>query len=255
MNITRPLLSLDLETTGTDLATDRIVEIGLVRLDPDGTRRALRILVNPERPIPAAATAIHGISDADVEGARPFRDVAVSLCEALDGCDLVTFNGRAFDVPILRAEFDRAGFAWPCEGARIIDAFVLYREHERHTLVNAVRLYCDRDHTGAHHAVDDAAATLDVLMAQVGRYPDLAGLDVAALDAASGGRRPDWATPCGRVRWDSEGCAVWGFGKLNGKLVASDRGFAAWVLRNTFPDDVKALVGRVLRGEQVRRAA
>jgi len=246
VNITRPLLSLDIETTGTDLETDRIVEIGIARLDPDGTRSSRRILVNPERPIPAAATAIHGISDADVESARPFRDVAVALSEALDGCDLVTFNGRAFDVPMLRLEFDRSGFAWPCDGARIVDAFVLYREHERHTLANAVRLYCDRDHANAHHAVDDASATLDVLIAQVKRYPDLAPMDVDALDAAGGGKRPDWITSCGRVRL-AEGVAVWGFGKLAGKPVASDRGFALWVLRNNFTDEVKAAVRASLR--------
>lgn len=253
MELKRPLASLDLETTGTDPATSRIVEVGVVKRYPDGRDETFWWLVNPEVTIPAEATRAHGYTDAAVADAPPFSGVADDIAATLTGCDLVGFNLRAFDLPLLRAEFARCGVAWPCDDANVIDAFVIYREHERRDLPAAVRHYLGREHVGAHGAVADARATLDVAFAQVARYPDLAGLDVAALDAASGGRQPTWATTDGKVRWGADGHAVWGFGKLAGKPVASDRGFAAWVMRNDFAADVKALVRRVLAGEDVRR--
>ncbi len=253
MELKRPLASLDLETTGTDPATDRIVEVGLVTSYPDGRTDTVRWIVNPGVPIPFGATRIHGFADVHVEYAPPFADVAEHIADALRGCDLVGFNLRAFDLPLLRAEFARCGVAWPCDGARVIDAFVIYRERERRDLPAAVRHYLGREHVGAHGAVADARATLEIVHAQVARYADLAGLDVAALDAASGGRQPTWASDDGKLRWGVDGRAVWGFGKLAGKPVASDRGFASWVLRNDFAADVKALVTRVLAGEDVRK--
>ena len=253
MNLTRPLASLDLETTGTDPATSRVVEVGIVKRLPDGGDHVISWRINPSVPIPPDASAIHGVTDADVAPCPPFAEVADDIAATLAGCDLVVFNGRAFDLPLLRAEFARCGVAWPCDDANVIDAFVIYREHERRDLPAAVRHYLGREHVGAHGAVADARATLDVAFAQVARYPDLAGLDVAALDAASGGRQPTWATTDGKVRWGDDGRAVWGFGKLTGKPVASDRGFASWVLRNDFAADVKAIVRRALAGEDVRR--
>ena len=254
MELKRPLVSLDLEATGTDPATDRIVEVGLVTRYPDGRDETLRWVVNPDVPIPADATRVHGITDADIAGELTFAAVAEDVARNLRGCDLVGFNLRAFDLPLLRAEFARCGVAWPCDGAHIIDAFAIYRERERRDLSAAVRHYLGREHVGAHGAVADAHATLEIVHAQVARYADLAGLDVAALDAASGGRQTTWASDDGKLRWGDDGRATWGFGKFAGKPVASDRGFAAWVLRNDFAADVKALVTRVLAGEDVRKA-
>ena len=211
-------------------------------------------VVNPGVPIPADASRVHGFTDEDVATVPTFASVAVAIAATLAGCDLVGFNLRTFDLPLLRAEFSRCGLAWPCDGARVIDAFVIYREHERRDLASAVRFYCGREHVGAHGAAADAHATLEIVHAQVARYADLAGLDVAALDAASGGRQTTWASDDGKLRWGVDGRAVWGFGKSAGKPVASDRGFASWVLRNDFAADVKALVTRVLNGEDVRKA-
>ena len=219
----------------------------------DGEEHVHAWRINPEVPIPADATAVHGITDASAAACPTFAQVACMIAAALRDCDIVVFNGRAFDLPLLRAEFARCGVAWPCEDAHVIDAFVIYRERERRDLPAAVRHYLGREHVGAHGAVADARATIDVAFAQVACYPDLTGLDVAALDAASGGRQPTWATADGKVRWGVDGAAVWGFGKLAGKPVANDRGFAAWVLRNDFAADVKAIVKRVLAGEDVRR--
>jgi DNA polymerase-3 subunit epsilon len=254
MDLTRPLASLDLETTGTDPATSRVVEVGIVKRYPDGREDSAVWVVNPGVPIPADASRVHGFTDEDVATVPTFASVAVAIAATLAGCDLVGFNLRTFDLPLLRAEFSRCGLAWPCDGARVIDAFVIYREHERRDLASAVRFYCGREHVGAHGAVADAHAALDVALAQVDRYPDLAGLDVAALDVASGGRQPTWASDDGKLRWGDDGRVVWGFGKNAGKPVASDRGFASWVLRNDFAADVKALVTRVLNGEDVRKA-
>jgi len=253
VNLARPLASLDLETTGTDPTTARIVEVGIVKRFPDGGEDVFRWLVNPEVTIPSESIRVHGYTNEIARIQPPFVAVADDIAATLAGCDLVGFNLRAFDIPLLRAEFARCGVVWPCEDAHVIDAFTIYRERERRDLPAAVRFYCGREHVGAHGAVADARAALDVAFAQVDRYHDLAGLDVAALDAASGGRQPTWATADGKVRWGVDGRAVWGFGKNAGKPVASDRGFAAWVLRNDFAADVKALVARVLNGEDVRR--
>ena len=248
--LTRPLVSLDTETTGTDVATDRIIELGLVHLHPDGTRSRTRLMFYPGGPIPASATAVHHITDADVAGELSFAAHAEAIAQLLTDVDLCGYNLRAFDLPILRAEFQRAGVAWPCPHARVVDALVIYRDREPRTLDRAVPFYCGRHHDGAHRAEADAEATLDVLLAQVERYE--LPTDLGDLDQASGGRRPDWASECGRIRWNHDGDAVLAFGKAKGNRLIDERGFAAWVLRNDFPADVKDLCRAVIGGDRPR---
>lgn len=234
---------VDCETTGTDPERDRIVEVAVVR---DGARRVWR--VNPGVPIPPEATAVHGIADADVAACPRFADVAHEVVGALAGCVVVTFNGRAFDLPLLRAECERAGFAWPLAAAPVVDVLTLDRELTRHTLAGCVRRWCGREHAGAHGAEADAAATLDVLRAMLAAHP----MTLTELVALSGGNA---ATPCGRVLWREDGVAVWGFGKCKGAPLNSDAGFARWVAaKQDFPADVRALAQRAARGEDVRRA-
>ena len=251
--LTRPLVALDLETTGVDPASSRIVEVGLVRREVDGFCVDLHWRCNPDCVMPPEALAIHGIADADVAESPRFEDVAAEIAEALTGCDLVVYNGRSLDLPLLRRELDMAGVAWPCEGARILDPYVIYRERVRHTLGDAVRLYCGRELVGAHGAVADAAATLEVMLAQVDRYPDLGAMDLDALAKACDPRRPEWASACGKILWDADGEASFGFGKEKGRRLRDALGFAAWVTRNQFPADVKDLCRRALQGETVRR--
>ena len=235
--------AVDCETTGTDPERDRIVEVAVVR---DGARRVWRVF--PGVPIPPEATAIHGIADADVAACPRFAEVAPHVAAALAGAVVVTFNGRAFDLPLLRAEFARAGFAWPLDDAPVVDVYTLDRELTRHTLAGCVRRWCGREHVGAHGAEADAAATLDVLRAMLAAHP----MALADLVALSGGNA---ATPCGRVLWADDGRAVWGFGKLKGAALNSDVGFARWVAAKLdFPADVRALASRAARGEDVRRA-
>lgn len=251
LRLTRPLVCLDAETTGTSATTDRVIELGLVRLAPEGTRTTTRLLLNPGCPIPAESTVVHGITDADVVGRPTFAESAQAIAAELTGVDLCGFNLRAFDLPILRAEFARAGVPWPCAEARVVDAFVIFRDREKRDLAAAVRFYCGREHEDAHSAVADADATLDVLLAQLARYPDLPR-ELGDLDEASGGRRPDWATDCGKVRWNSDGDAVLAFGKSKGERLIDARGFVAWMLRNDFPADVHDLCRRVLGGVRPR---
>lgn len=252
--MTRRLISLDLETTSADPATARIVEIALVEARPNGAVVVFARRVNPGCPIPAEATAVHGITDADVASKQPFEEIATEVGAQLLGADLLGYNLRAFDLPVLRREFEAAGVAWPCGEAHIIDALVIFRERERHTLENAVRFYCGRPHTGAHGAVSDAIATLDVLSAQLSRY-DLP-TDPAELAAHAGGRRPDWATDCGRLRWNADGELVLAFSKHSGRrLVDVERGFCAWMLKGDFAADVKELALAVLNGVVPRRQA
>lgn len=252
LNLTRPLACIDIEATGPRPETDRIIELAVVTLHPDGSRDTKRWVVDPGRPIPSDSTAVHGFTDADVHGAPLFEEVAGEVAEALTGADLCGFNLRAFDIPILRAELSRAGAAWPCDGARVVDAFVIFRDREPRSLAGAVRFYLGRSHDGAHQAESDAEATLDVLLAQLDHYPDLPR-DLRELDVASGGRRPDWATELGHIRWGADGDAIVAFGRHNGlRLIDMDEGFLQWVLRSDFPGDVQAIVRRVCIGERPR---
>lgn len=249
----RSIVSLDLETTGPRPDADRIVEIGVVRMLPDGTRFPGRWRINPGMPIPPEATAVHHITDDDVSDEPAFKSVAAEIATMLRNTDLTGFNLRAFDLPVLRREFQLAGVPWPCEGARVVDSYVIFKEREPRTLGAAVRWYCGREMVDAHSAAADAEAALDVLIGQLGRYPDLAALDIEALDAASGGRRPDWATELGHLRWDAGGDLIVAFGKHSGRVLRSlDYGFLAWIAKNDFPADVKQFVQRTLRGERVR---
>lgn len=253
LNLTRPLAVIDVEATGTSTEHDRVIELAIVKLFPDtGAVESWSTRVHPGMPIPPESTAVHGITDADVVTARTFEAIALDIAARLEGCDLGGFNLRAFDVPILRAEFERAGLAWPCGDAHLVDAFVVFRDREPRTLSAAVRWYCGRELVGAHGAEADARATLDVILAQVERYPDLPR-DVAALDGASGGRQPDWATELGHLRWNTDGELVIGFGKHKGRLARDmDDGFLGWIRRQDFPSDVKALALAVMRGERPR---
>lgn len=249
--LTRPLVAIDCEATGPDQAHDRALEVAAVALRPDGSRTPRRWLLHPGRPIPPESTAVHHITDADVAGAPAFEAVAGEIAEALTGVDLVGYNLRAFDIPLLREEFRRAGIAWAPSGA-VLDAYVIFKGRERHTLGTAVRWYCGRELVDAHSAVADAEAALDVLLAQVERYPDLPR-DLAALDLASGGRQADWATELGHLRWRHDGDLYIAWGRHDGaRLVDMDDGFLRWVLRSDFPADVQAFVRDVQRGTHPR---
>ena len=169
----RPLAVLDVETTGTDTQQDRIIEIAIVRILPNGKRARVTRRINPEVPIPASATEVHGITDADVAGEPTFAEVASELLAFLDGCDLCGFNLKRFDLRMLHLEFGRAGLELPLTGRAILDVMEIFHTYEKRDLAAAVRFYCARDHEGAHAAGADVMATAEVLDAMLARYEDL----------------------------------------------------------------------------------
>lgn len=237
--LTRALSVIDLETTGTDVRADRIVEVAVLTVYPDGAMIPFARRVNPGRPIPAGASAVHGITDADVAGASPFAAIAPDLFAALVGSDLAGFGIATFDVPLLVNEFARAGLPFRVGGRAVLDALAVYRQRESRDLTAAVRFYLGADRTGAHSALADAGYALAVLDAQVGRY----GLPAVPIDLHATVAGVDVG---GAFRRDPSGAVVFGFGKYRGRLLsqiaAEDPGYLRWVLGQSFLDDALTLV-------------
>ena len=188
----RPIAFLDTETTGLDVRADRIVEVAVLRLAPDAEPVRFRRLVDPGVPIPQAATAVHGIDDAMVAGRPGFEDIAPRLALVLEGADLAGFNLIGYDLPLLVAEFRRAGVDFAVAGRAVLDSKRIYHRYEPRDLAAAVRHYCGRDHDGAHSALADAEAAAAVLDAQVGRHGELpptpAGLHELFTEVDIGGK-------------------------------------------------------------------
>lgn len=246
IRLTRPLAVFDLETTGTDTKTDRIVEISILRIEPDGSNRIKTVRVNPGIPIPAEVSALHGITDADVADKPPFRSYARAIVQHLDGCDLCGFNIRGYDLPLLIAELRRAGVELPLEERAVVDPLKIFHDRERRDLTGALRFYCQMEHEGAHGAEADVIATVAVLDAQVARYRDLPrtidGLHATHVD-------PDAIDFDGKFR-RVDGRIVFNFGKYMGQdldsIAASKPDYLNWILQQDFYDDVKTIVRRAL---------
>lgn len=250
MNLTRALAVFDLETTGTNPADDRIVEIAVVTLHPDGSRTKRSWLVNPGRPIPPGAALVHGIGDADVADAPSFEDLAPEIFAAFEGCDLSGFHAERFDVPLLAAEFRRVGRTFPAPGTRVLDSRTIFVRQEPRDLAAAVSFYCGRSHEGAHRAEADAVAAADVLLAQLERYDDLPR-DVEALHELLHPTDPAWIDSQGKLAWRS-GEAVLTFGKHRERrleeLVAQEADYLRWILQSDFPADTKAVIAEAMEG-------
>lgn len=240
LKLERPVMFFDLETTGTDVLHDRIVEISMIKLQPDGSETQRTIRVNPERSIPAEATAVHHISDADVADAPTFRQIAAPLAESFSGCDLAGFNSNRFDIPLLAEEFARAGIDFDFATPRFIDVQTIFHKKEQRTLSAAYRFYCDKNLEDAHSAAGDTRATFEVLLAQLDRYADLPN-DVDGLsEFSSQNRNVDLA---GRLVYDKERREVINFGKHKGKLAVDvlreDPGYFSWIQQGDFPSNTK----------------
>jgi DNA polymerase-3 subunit epsilon len=251
LDLKRPLAFFDLETTGIDPTRDKIVEICVVRVSPGGVRDTRSFRINPGRPIPPDATAVHGIRDEDVKDAPAFRDVARDLLTWLADADLAGFNVHRFDVPLLEREFRDAGLDLALAGRSVVDVMTIFHRKEPRDLSAAVRFFLNREHAGAHGAEADVLAALDVLDAQLARYADLPRA-VAELHA--------WAhpVPAGAVDRGGkfvlrEGEIVFAFGRQKGKALREvarvQRDYLEWILRQDFPEDARALVQQALRGD------
>ena len=253
MKLDRPLCVFDLEATGTDVNADRIVDVCVLRREPDGTETTVSSLVNPGMPIPAEATAIHKITNEMVAGEPTIKDLAPKLLEIFHGADISGFNAAKYDIPLLTNELKRAGFEWPLAGRRIADSFTIFQRKERRDLTAAYKFYCGKDLTGAHRAEADVRATAEILFAQVEHYADLPK-DMAGLDAFCSAVDPSRVDADGKFVWKS-GEAAFGFGnKHKGKtlreVVAQDRGYINWMVdKGNFSPDVVRICREALEGK------
>lgn len=230
LRLQRPIIFFDLETTGTNITHDRIVEISIIKVLPSGEEQERTRRINPEMPIPAEATAIHHITDADVANEPTFRQLAKSLAEIFADCDIAGFNSNRFDIPLLLEEFHRAGIVLDLSKTRFVDVQTIYHKMEPRNLSAAYKYYCGQDLEAAHSANADTRATLEVLKAQLDKYPELTN-DVKALSEFScHNRNVDFA---GRLIYNDANKEVINFGKYKGQLAEDvlrrDPGYYSWV--------------------------
>lgn len=247
LHLTRPIIFFDLETTGVHITRDHIVEISILKVHPDGEQETKTRRINPGIPIPAEATAVHGITDADVADCPTFAQVAQSLYNWIDGCDVGGFNSNRFDVPMLIEEFLRAGIPVDFEGRNFIDVQTIFHKMERRTLEAAYQFYCGKVLDNAHSAEADTRATYEVLEAQLDRYPEDLTNDVAALaEVSSYGRRVDFG---GSLTYNDNDEIVINFGKYKGQLAIEvlrrDSGYYNWVMGAQFPLETKLWFSRL----------
>ncbi|MCX6991778.1 MAG: 3'-5' exonuclease [Kiritimatiellaeota bacterium] len=252
LKLERPLAVLDIESTGINPRMDRIIDLAIVKLFPDGRREQHVFRVNPEIPIPAETTAIHNITNADVAHAPPFRQMAAAILEILADCDLGGFGVVRFDIPMLAEEFARAGVEFNPDNRRIVDAQRIYHKKEPRDLSAALTFYCGEMHLGAHGAEADALATLAVLEAQLQKYADLPhSLD--ELDKyCNPPRNPAWADRTGKLKWQNGelliNFGVQNIGRKLKDLVRDNPKFLMWILKSDFPADTKRIVADALEG-------
>ncbi len=250
LTLDRPLAVFDIESTGLNPRTDRVIELAVVRLDPGGGRTERTWLLNPGVPIPVESTAIHGITDEMVRDAPRFEEKAAEILDFFRDCDLGGFGLSKLDIPILEEEFSRCGMFFNAPGRRLFDALRIYHRREPRDLAAALRFFCGEELEGAHGAEADAAAALRVLEGEFARYPDLP-TDPDALDREINPRDPFNIDREGRLRWVNREATV-NFGKKKGKtlreLADADPGFLRWIARGDFPLDTRRIVSDALAG-------
>ncbi|MBQ4200587.1 MAG: 3'-5' exonuclease [Kiritimatiellae bacterium] len=248
LQLDRPLVVFDIESTGVNARQDRIIELAAIRVEPDGSEASKCWLLNPGVPIPPETTAIHGISDDVVKDCPTFADKAAEIEEFFRGCDLAGFNSDRFDVPCLEEEFARAGINFDSGGRRHVDVQRIYHKKEPRDLSAAVRFYCGRDHVGAHGAEADAKATLDVLKAQLEKYGDLPKT-TAEMDEFLVPRDPLNADRTGLIRWQNGEWRI-NFGKKKGvslkELFLHEQNFLKWFVKGNFETDARMIVQDLL---------
>ena len=239
IRLNRPIVFIDLETTGVNLSQDRIVEIALMKILPDGTQQRKRRLVNPQMPIPAEASAVHGITDDMVRDAPLFRDIAADVRQALDNCDLAGYNSNRFDWPMLMEEFLRAGLEFDLAGRRMLDVQRIFHVMEPRTLTAALRFYCSEELTDAHSAEADVTATWKVFDAQLARYPNLGNTVDSVMQFLGDDEIVDFA----RRFVMEKGVETFSFGKHKGRPVAdvlrSEPQYYDWMMKGDFPMHTK----------------
>lgn len=246
LNLKNPIIFFDLETTGVNINTDRIVELSYIKVYPNGKEEVKTIRVNPEMSIPKEASEVHGIYDKDVENCPTFKEISKNLAKDFEGCDLAGFNSNRFDIPLLAEEFLRAESDIDISKRKFIDVQVIFHKMEQRTLFAAYKFYCDKELQDAHSAEADTRATYEVFKAQLDRYPQLKN-DVSFLaDFSSFTKNVDFA---GRIVYNDKGVEVFNFGKYKGESVAEvlkkDVGYYGWIMNGDFTLNTKSVLTKI----------
>lgn len=255
LQLTRPLVFFDLETTGLNIASDRIVELSYYKVFPNGTSEGKTFRVKPvqmmlgqevQLHISEEASAVHGIYDEDLVNCPTFKEIAPELVKVLEDADLAGYNSNHFDLPLLAEEMMRAGVNIDLKGKKMVDVFTIFQRQEPRNLVAAYKFYCGKDLTNAHSADADTMATYEVLMAQLEKYDIPVDVDGLAEFTAGNTRLADFA---GRIAYDAQGVEVFNFGKYKGQRVADvfrrDPGYYGWIQGGDFPQYTKNVFTRI----------
>lgn len=257
LQLERPLVFFDLETTGVNIALDRIVELSYYKLYPNGSSesktyrvRPVQMMLGPEvtMPIPAEASAVHGIYDADVADCPTFRQIAPEVAKVIEDSDLAGYNSNHFDIPLLAEEFLRSDVDIDLKSKKMIDAYTIFQKNEPRNLTAAYKFFCNKDLADAHSADADTMATYEVLMAQLERY-DIPTTVAELSEYSQGATR--FADFAGRIAYDNEGLEIFNFGKYKGMRVKDvfrrDSGYFGWLVNGDFPEYTKAVFKRVFK--------
>ena len=246
LQLTKPLCFFDLETTGTDISKDRIVEIAILKLHPNGTQEKMEKRINPEIQIPFEVSQIHGITNEMVANSPTFKEESHKIYSFIKGCDLAGYNSDRFDIPLLVEELLRAEVSFNFNNIKTVDVQTIFHKMEARTLTAALRFYCDEELSDAHSAQADAKATHDVLLAQLDRYDDLEP-NVDFLNNFS--KRKKTADFAGFLVFDKSNEMCFGFGKHKGKkikdILENEPGYFGWVLNADFPRYTKKILTEV----------
>ncbi len=236
LQLTRPIAFFDLETTGVNLSTDRIVEIAIIKLLPDGSRQVKRKLLNPQMPIPKLTSDIHGITDEMVKDAPSFKQVANEVKMFIEGCDLGGYNSNRFDIPMLMEEFLRAGIDVDLSKRKMVDVQHIFYTMEPRTLSAAYKFFCAKELVDAHSAEADVNATIDVFLSQLKKYEKLGNTVESVLGVIGEEKIVDYAR---RFGYDDKGVEIFNFGKYKGRSVGdvlkAEPQYYDWMMRGDFP--------------------
>ena len=252
LNLKNPIVFFDLETTGTNIISDRIVEIAYLKAYPNGNEETKTLRINPEQPIPAESSEIHGIYDEYVVDCPTFKEEAKNIARDIEGCDLAGFNSNRFDIPLLAEEFLRAGVDIDMSKRKFVDVQVIFHKMEQRTLTAAYKFYCGKNLEDAHSAEADTRATYEVLKAQLERYPDDLENDIAFLaEISSYNKNVDFA---GRMIYDENGVELFNFGKYKGtsvvEVLRKDPGYFNWIINSDFSRNTKAELTKIRLREE-----
>jgi DNA polymerase-3 subunit epsilon len=246
LKLTRPLACIDLETTGTNLSIDRIVELAIVKIFPDGTKQVKRKLINPQMPIPKGSSDVHGITDEMVKDAPTFKQVANEIKQFIEHCDLGGYNSNRFDIPLLVEEFLRSGLEFSVDGRKLLDVQRVFHMMEQRTLGAAYKFYCSKTLEGAHSAEVDATATYEILEAQIERYPNIGNTIDTIINFCGDEEVVDFAR-----RFVKVNCVeVFNFGKHKGRpvedVLKAEPQYYDWMMKGDFPMHTKQKLTEIL---------